>query len=448
MNNKKRKTSRSLAVEILEKVETKNSFSDLLLNQTIQKENLEKKDTNMLTELVYGVMQRKKALDFQLQPFLKKQKKLENWIVQLLRISLYQLEYLDRIPDYAVINEAVDYAKRRGHKGVSGLVNGVLRNILRSELRTFDTIDSFLKRIATQYSLPEWLVEKWITDYGKEKTIKISKTLNERAKVGLRVNSHLISKENAMSQLVKEGFDIRESKLSPVGLISESGLPTTSELFQEGKITIQDETSMLVAPAMQIEPHHKVLDACAAPGGKTTHIASYLNENLGEVTALDIHQHKIKLIEENAERQKVSEKINAQQMDAKEAFEKFGKEKFDRVLVDAPCSGLGLLRRKPDIRYTKTPEDIKRLTKVQMEILNSAGKTVKSGGQLVYSTCTILKDENDFIVQKFIDNNPEFKAKQVYEKNKQLVDENSPFITILPHEFQSDGFFISCLERK
>jgi len=448
LNNKKRKTSRSLAVEILEKVETKNSFSDLLLNQTIQKENLEKKDTNMLTELVYGVMQRKKALDFQLQPFLKKQKKLENWIVQLLRISLYQLEYLDRIPDYAVINEAVDYAKRRGHKGVSGLVNGVLRNILRSELRTFDTIDSFLKRIATQYSLPEWLVEKWITDYGKEKTIKISKTLNERAKVGLRVNSHLISKENAMSQLVKEGFDIRESKLSPVGLISESGLPTTSELFQEGKITIQDETSMLVAPAMQIEPHHKVLDACAAPGGKTTHIASYLNENLGEVTALDIHQHKIKLIEENAERQKVSEKINAQQMDAKEAFEKFGKEKFDRVLVDAPCSGLGLLRRKPDIRYTKTPEDIKRLTKVQMEILNSAGKTVKSGGQLVYSTCTILKDENDFIVQKFIDNNPEFKAKQVYEKNKQLVDENSPFITILPHEFQSDGFFISCLERK
>jgi len=118
------------------------------------------------------------------------------------------------------------------------------------------------------------------------------------------------------------------------------------------------------------------------------------------------------------------------------------------VLVDAPCSGLGLLRRKPDIRYTKTPEDIKRLTKVQMEILNSAGKTVKSGGQLVYSTCTILKDENDFIVQKFIDNNPEFKAKQVYVKNKQLVDENSPFITILPHEFQSDGFFISCLERK
>jgi len=449
LNNKKTLTSRGLAVEILEKVETKNAFSNLLLNQKIQKKNLQKKDINILTELVYGVMQRKKALDFQLQPFLKKQKKLDNWVIQLLRISLYQIKYLDRIPDYAVINEAVNYAKKRGHKGISGLVNGVLRNILRSELKSFDTIDSFLERIATQYSLPEWLVEKWIADYGKEETLKISQSLNERAKVSLRVNHHLISKENAMAQLRDEGFNIRESQVSSIGLISESGLPASSELFEEGKITIQDETSMLVAPAMQIEPHHKVLDACAAPGGKTTHIASYLNENLGgKVIALDIHQHKVKLIEENAERQKVSEKLNARQMDAKDSFNQLGKEKFDRVLVDAPCSGLGLLRRKPDIRYTKTPEDVERLTKVQMEILDSTAKTVKSGGQLVYSTCTILRDENDFVIQKFLKKNPEFKAKQVYVENEELINKDSPFITILPHEFQSDGFFISCLEKK
>lgn len=449
MTRKKKKTSRGLAVEILEKIETKHAFSNLLLNQTIQKENLEQNERNMLTELVYGVMQRKKALDFQLQPFLKKQKKLDNWVIQLLRISLYQIEYLDRVPDYAVINEAVDYAKMRGHKGISGLVNGVLRNVLRIGVKSFDTIDSYSERLATEYSLPEWLIEKWIEDYGKEETAEISRSLNERSKVSLRVNTQLISKEEAMKQLENDGFTVFESEVSPVSLISESGLPTISDLFKTGKITIQDETSALVAPALEIESHHKVLDACAAPGGKTTHIASYLNKDLGgEVTAVDIHDHKLKLVEESADRQQVAEVIHTRQMDAREAFENLGEQKFDRVLVDAPCSGLGLLRRKPDIRYTKSPEDIKRLSKIQLDILNNVSKTLKTGGQLVYSTCTILKDENDFIVQKFIENNPEFKMKQVYVKNKELINDSNPFITILPHEFQSDGFFISCLEKK
>lgn len=436
-------------MEILEKVETKGAFSNLLLNQTIKKGNLEPNDSGLLTELVYGVMQRKYALDYQLSPYIKNPSKLDNWVRQLLRLSLYQLEYLDRIPDHAVLNEAVTIAKIRGHKGISGLVNGVLRNIQRNGVPAFDKITDFKERIATQYSLPDWMVEEFIEEIGLDETEKLAQSFLEKSEVSIRVNTKLITVEEAIARLTEEGFEVSKSALSPVGLISKNGLPAHSELFKEGAITIQDESSMLVAPALEVTPEDKVLDACAAPGGKTTHIASYLSAKLdGQIIALDLHQHKVRLIDENATRQQVSNVVKTQTLDAKEAEETFGTEVFDRVLVDAPCSGLGLMRRKPDIRYTKTPEDIKNLQKVQLDILNSVAGTLKKEGQLVYSTCTITKEENEQVVDRFIKEHPNFERIPVYLEKETAKRSRDGSVTIYPHQYGTDGFFICSLRKK
>lgn len=436
-------------MEILEKVETKGAFSNLLLNQTIEQQKVNQSEVPLLTELVYGVMQRKRALDYQLTPFIQKPEKLDNWVKQLLRLSLYQLEYLDRIPDHAILNEAVNIAKVRGHKGIAGLVNGVLRNIGRKGLPSFDAISQPSERIAIQYSLPNWMVESFIEELGIEETEKLAQSFLEKAKVSLRVNTSMISREEAIKQLTEEGFSVKESKLAKVGLISESGMPAKSELFKSGAITIQDESSMLVAPALQVQADHKVLDACAAPGGKTTHIASYLDAAAGgEVTALDLHPHKVKLVEDSAKRQRVEAVVNTQALDARKVPETFGEEVFDRILVDAPCSGLGLMRRKPDIRYTKTQADVNNLKQVQLSILTSIQASLKPGGQLVYSTCTITKEENDEVIEQFLAEHPNFKRINVAVEQEGISLSKEGSLTIYPHQYESDGFYICALKKQ
>lgn len=436
-------------MDILERVETKGSFSNLLLNEAIRKEKIEPSEINLLTELVYGVMQNKYALDYQLGPFLNKPQKLENWVRQLLRLSLYQLLYLDRIPEHAVVNEAVLIAKKRGHKGISGLINGVLRNVIRKGTPPFEDIVDSIERIGIQYSLPKWMVQKFVNELGLEETEKLASSFLERSKVSLRVNTKQISKKDAIEHLVKEGYDVTESEISSIGLISESGLPAKSDLFQSGAITIQDESSMLVAPALEIMPHHKVLDACAAPGGKTTHIASFLDKEVGgQVIALDLHQKKVKLIEDNARRQGVSQVVKANAMDAREAETAFGRETFDRILVDAPCSGLGLMRRKPDIRYTKTLEDVKNLKIIQKEILDKVSKTLRTDGQLVYSTCTLTRDENKEVVDQFLEDNPNFERTPVFLEKDEVRRSSDGSVTIYPQEYGTDGFFICALKKK
>jgi len=214
-------------------------------------------------------------------------------------------------------------------------------------------------------------------------------------------------------------------------------------------MTIQDESSMLVAPVMQIEAEHQVLDACAAPGGKTTHIATFLDqEKGGRVTALDIHAHKVKLIEENAARLHVEDVVWAEKMDAREASERFEAETFDRILVDAPCSGLGLIRRKPDIKFSKKEQDFANLPNIQLAILESVAPTLKKDGILVYSTCTILDQENKEVVDTFLAKHPEFE-KITPKVNHYVQSEiQEDLLTIYPHTFHTDGFFISCLRKK
>lgn len=444
-----KKSSRDSAIAILEKVETKGAFSNVLLNQAIENGTIEANEINLLTELVYGVMQRKFALDYQLAPFLTKPNKVENWVRQLLRVSLYQLVYLDRVPNHAVVNEAVIIAKKNGHKGIAGLVNGVLRNIIRKGTPAFEEIVDPIERISIQYSLPKWMVKQFVHDLDIEETEKLAAAFLEKSKVSLRVNTKQISVTEAAQHLKEQGYEVKQSILSSEGLISESGMPAKSNLFQSGKITIQDESSMLVAPALQVLPHHQVLDACAAPGGKTTHIASYLDKDAGgKVTALDLHANKVKLIVENAVRQKVDQVVETKSMDAREAGSVFGKESFDRILVDAPCSGLGLMRRKPDIRYTKSPEDVKKMQKVQKEILDKVSITLKKGGQLVYSTCTLTRDENAEVINHFLADHPEFERIPVYLDKETIKRSDDGSITLYPQQHYTDGFFICSIKKK
>lgn len=449
--NKKelQKSSRYLAVDILEKIEIEGAYSNLLLREIIDDNVLISEDRNLLTELVYGVLQRKYTLDYQLEPFIKKQKKMQNWVKQLLRISLYQMEYLERVPAHAIVNEAVNIASLRGHKGIAGLVNAVLRNIQRKGVRNPNEIKDQNQRLSIQHSLPIWLVEEFISDLGLEEAEKLASSFNERPKLSLAVNTVKISREEAIESLKKEGYESIKSEISPYGIIALNGVPVDSRLFKEGLISVQDESSMLVAPSMNISPGDYVLDACAAPGGKTMQIATgFLSaEAGGKVQALDIHQHKINLINQNAKRQGVKNIVKAEKMDARESSKKYEAEIFDRILVDAPCSGLGLIRRRPEIRYNKTKKDIDQLQQLQIEVMNEVSKLLKNGGELIYSTCTLTKAENQSVVGKFLKGNKDFEqiAVDLPENGMTLQEDGS--ITIYPHQYKTDGFFISRFKK-
>lgn len=447
-NQKMNENSRYHALVILEKVERNQSFSNIVLNETINKQNLSKEDVGFLTELVYGVIQNKLKLDFQLEPFIKKQKKIESWVRQLLRLSLYQMILLDKIPTHAVVDEAVQIAKFKGHKGIAGFVNGVLRSIDRKGVRSVDDIQDPIEKLSVSFSYPTWIIELLVDEVGIQETTEIVESLASRAKVSLRVNTHMKSVDEVMSQLTEEGFQTKKSQVSSSGLISQNGLPVTSSLFKEGVITVQDESSMLVAEALQIKPEDRVLDACAAPGGKTTHIATYLDTNRGgKVVALDLHEKKIKKVTENADRLGLADVIETHVMDARDSVNHFALNSFDKILIDAPCSGLGLMRRKPDIRYQKQLKDIEALQKVQLDILSSVAPLLKSGGRLVYSTCTITKKENDEVVNAFLETHKDFEIEPVYTVNEDVRVTGDDFLHLYPHQHNTDGFFIASLKK-
>lgn len=443
-----KKTSRYLAMSILERTDKTGSYSNLLINEAIQKNKLSAADARLLTELVYGVLQRKLTLDFYLSPFLNEDKKIDAWVRNLLRLSIYQMIYLDKIPVHAILFEAVEVAKKKGHIGISKFINGVLRNADRKGFASLETIEDPMERLSIELSMPRWLVEKFTADIGLEETRKMGESLLRPSHSSARVNEKFLTVEEALEAMEEEGFDVRKSEVSSDGIVSDGGHFASSPLFKSGQLTIQDESSQLVAPALQIEPHHQVLDACAAPGGKTTHIASYLSaEEGGKVTALDLHEHKVALITENAKRMHVEDVVTAMKLDARNVDQEFSDEQFDRILVDAPCSGLGLMRRKPDIKYTKKEKDLINLQKVQLGILEQVAPKLKVGGLLVYSTCTIANEENKETVEKFLTVHTDFEQVPVKVEESLSGSLKDNFLQLYPHDFGTDGFFISCLRK-
>ncbi|MEF2964546.1 16S rRNA (cytosine(967)-C(5))-methyltransferase RsmB [Paenibacillus sp. M1] len=445
-------TARDAALQVLTAVEQEGAYSNLLLNGTLQKSGLSGPDAGLATEIVYGTISRLNTIDYFLEPFIAKGlAKLQPWVRNLLRLSFYQLYYLDRIPPHAAVNEAVNIAKRRGHQGISGMVNGVLRNVLRRKEELFLPADlPPVKRIALEHSHPEWLVARWVKQYGEETAEAICRANNEPPSVSVRVNRSRIGREELLKAMREQGLEAVPSEISPDGIVVTSGgNMALTPWYREGLLSVQDESSMLVGEAVGPEPGMSVLDCCAAPGGKTCHMAE-LMDGSGLVISNDIYPHKAKLIAEHAERLGLGN-VRAESGDAAKLGERFAPESFDRVLLDAPCSGFGVIRRKPDLKWAKKPEDIAEISAIQRELLDAVCGLLKPGGVLVYSTCTIEKSENGDLVRDFLERHPEFKLAEGtpggWANIPAAAARETAGLQILPQDAHSDGFYIARLVK-
>lgn len=436
-------TPRYLALVVLDRVQ-RGAYSNLQLNSSLQRAKNDA-DRRLITNLVYGVLQHRLTLDYQLAPFIHQ--RLDDWVHALLLMSVYQYQYLDRIPDWAVTNEAIQIARFRGNTGIRRFVTAVLHAYLKQGPRDVDQIKDPIKRWSIKESVPEWLVSELSKQYGQDQMTAVLSSINQPAKMSVRVNTFRVTVNEAQKILDEEGIETEQIKVAADSLVVKSGDLLHSQAFAKGLVTVQDESAMLAVEAMQLSGNENVLDACAAPGGKTGQIAAILASHNGQVTALDIHPHKVRLIMKNMARLGLADVVNAQALDARKVDEEYDDETFDRVLVDAPCSGIGLIRRKPEIRYDKTLADSQHLHEIQLAILRAIAPKVKKGGIIVYSTCTILQQENDATVQAFLSEQSSFKLLKVQTKRAIKSDRHSDTLTILPSDYGSDGFFIACLQR-
>ncbi|MDR3156722.1 MAG: 16S rRNA (cytosine(967)-C(5))-methyltransferase RsmB [Lactobacillales bacterium] len=440
---------RFLALQTLERVEKGSAYSNLLLHEQLKKSNLSSLDKGLYTEIVYGTIARKVTLNYFLRTFIKEGQKVDLWVQILLQLSLYQWLYLEKVPDYAVFDNSVELAKTFGNPGIARFVNAILRNVQRQGVPKIEEIEDEMERLSVEVSIPYSLMKFLIEQDGVKESRKLGFSLLNKPFASARIDTNEISLSEALLILQEEGIKARKSLISPCGVVAKKGIFAKSSLFYSGKLMIQDESSQLVAPSLQIKAHYQVLDACAAPGGKTAHIASFLEADKGgKVFALDIHPHKIKLIEDHARRMKVQEVVETRVLDARKASEVFSDESFDRVLVDAPCSGLGLMRRRPDIKYTKKVANFNRLKEVQLSILESVCSLVKKKGIIVYSTCTIVKLENEEVIYEFLHRHSEFEKISAYHTAEVDASLKDKMLQIYPQQYGADGFFISCLRKR
>ncbi|RAL26119.1 16S rRNA (cytosine(967)-C(5))-methyltransferase RsmB [Thermoflavimicrobium daqui] len=449
------KSAREWALDILLKCEQHHSYSNLSLNQALQKSQLDARDKRLVTELVYGCIQRLNTLDWIINQLVKKGlSSLKPWVRQALRLGIYQLRYLDRIPERAAVHETVNLVKKRGHQGIANLVNGVLRAYLRQKNNWKFEAPHTLQELSLAYSHPEWLIKRLEQVYGSDTSREILAANLRPVKVSLRVNSLKIDQESFIERWHESemGEAIPSEMMPDAVRIEQGGNPAFSLLFQQGFCTIQDESSMLVSRVLAPKPGMNVLDACAAPGGKTTHLAELMN-NEGSIVACDIHAHKIDLIQANAERLGIKI-IHPKKIDTRKlAQERASKALFDRVLLDAPCSGLGVIRRKPDIKWSKESSQVEALAQIQKELLEAVAPLVRPGGVLLYSTCTLEPRENQEQVARFLHTHPDFVPDPHFEEYlppavKKKAQGGNGWVQILPHHFESDGFFIARLLKK
>ena len=394
---------KQVAINLISQVD-KGAYSNIVLNETFKTLNINSKEKAFITEIFYGVIRNKKFLDYIIGKNTKEIKK--EWIRNLLRISIYQITFMDS-DNKGVVWEATELAKKKYGVPISKFINGTLRNYLRNK-------DSELKNLADEknyevlYSIPEWFCDILEKQYGNENLKQSITSLKKIPYLSVRVNK-LKYTEKEFEEFLKEK-DIQIIKKVDTVYYINSGLIINSEEFKTGKIIAQDASSYLAAKNLEVIPNELVLDICAAPGGKTAVLAENM-ENRGEIIAIDIHQHKIKLIDTNMKKLGI-DIVKATVMDARNV-NKQGR-KFDKILVDVPCSGYGVIRKKPEILYSKNKENIEELAKLQLEILNSAADILKDGGELIYSTCTITDEENTNNIEKFLKEREEFKAEKLY----------------------------------
>lgn len=447
---KKIDLARDAAVRIVYRVLREGAYSNIAVKQELDKGGLAKLDKALVTEIANGTLRNLTRIDWIKSQFVKKDK-IEPWIEDILRCGIYQLLFLDRVPDSAVCNESAELARKHSHEGTVKFVNGVLRNISRNKdkLEYPDKNKDTVKYLSVFYSHPEWMVEKWVKDFGRDFTEELLRADNETPPFTIRCNRLKISKQELMAALSGEGISCEEGSFNPEAVyIRGTAAIEDKDSFKKGYYQVQDESSMLVAHVMDPKAGDRILDMCSAPGGKTTHIAE-LMDNRGEIIARDVHKHKLKLVQESCSRLGI-EIVNTELYNAME-LDKASVEKFDSVLLDAPCSGLGVMRRKPDLRWKKEPDNFKELSSLQREMLELASKYVKAGGVLIYSTCTINKTENIDVVKDFLAVNQNFQLESIIGKIPDiLVGEGASkgYLELFPNTHNTDGFFIARMRKR
>jgi len=440
------KNSRKLCVDILNNVFSKEAYSNIILRNELKKNSFNDKDKALITEIVYGTIKYKYTIDKILGSFLKKGiESLDPFVLNILRSAIYQIRYLDKVPTFAAVNEAVEIAKLYSSVSASKLVNGVLRNYIRDLDKTYYNKNNLIESLCFNYSFDKWLVNMFIKQYGEKITEQILSGLNERPVTSVRVNPLKITYDEAYEELTKLGYDIEEGYVCPEAIVINKGKNIEDNpLFREGKITVQDESAMLVAPSLGFCEELKVLDLCSAPGGKSTHISELSNDK-ANVIAFDIHENKLSLIKENAYRLGINN-ILCKQMDAS-VFNENLKASADAVLIDVPCSGLGIIKKKPEIKYTKNIKALEDIIKIQRKIMLSSIEYVKTNGTIIYSTCTLNKRENIENINWLIKNYPSISIEPIFFGNLPNFIYENGMITILPNKYM-DGFFIAKLKRK
>lgn len=448
--------TRKLALEILYKIDKEGAYSNIVLNEMLNKNknNLNKKDIGLISEIVYGVTTWKLTLDEIIKNHSSvKIKKISPWILNILRMSIYQIVFLDKIPKSAAVNEGVNLAKRYGNKGSIGFTNAVLRKIDKKDYEDLFEIKDKKEMISKTTSMPIWIIEEFIKEGLTYEQIKeICRNSNKRPNISIRVNKLKTTKESLIEKLKAKNIDVTEkSELDDFIILNKAKDIENMEEFKQGLFTVQDEAAGLTALILNPKENEEVLDACSSPGGKTTYMAEIM-KNKGKIEALDIHEHRTKLVEDAANRLGINI-IKVHLQDATK-FNKEYEEKFDKILLDVPCLGIGVLKRKPDIKWQRKVEDIKKITKIQTEILNTCSSYLKKGGELVYSTCSIFKSENQDIINKFVEENENFKIQEIilpkHAENiknyfeKFIIDRK--FLQVYQNQ-KTDGFFICKLLR-
>ena len=427
--------ARNIALKSLYEINIKQAYSNIVLDKFINenREKLSNLDINFISELVYGVVTWKLTLEYIIQKYSKtKIKKMSDWVKNILYLGSYQIIFLDKVPKSAAVNESVNLCKKYNFKSV-GLVNAILRKIEKSDYKEISNITNSITRISLKYSMPEWIVKKFCDEYGEEETANICQNLNLRPNISVRINR------------LKGKMDLGEKGiLEDFRTITGTKNITKTKEYIEGNITIQDEAAGLSSFVLAPKEGEIVLDACSAPGGKTTYLAELMH-NKGKIVAWDIYEERLKQVEQNAKRLGI-DIIQTEVHDATKLKEEYV-EKFDKILLDVPCLGLGVIRRKPDIKWNRQEEDIKEISDIQFNILKTCSKYLKKNGTLVYSTCSMLKEENDAIIEKFI-KEENFETVNIEE---QIPNEFSKITTkdmvqFLPSQ-KHDGFFITMLKK-
>ena len=424
-------SAREVALNALYKIEVGESYSNLTIDKELNKSELSPLDKALVSQVVYGVLTWKLALDEIIKRYSSiRIKKISPWILNILRMGIYQIAFLDRIPESAAVNESVKLAKKYGHEASSKFTNAILRKISKNE---YEKLTDYISKstyteeecMAILTSHPVWMVEKLLKDYDKKFVMELLNANNVKPDITIRANTIKNSRED-----LKKLFYLKQVEYTE-GSLPDSLILKRLNQFDEQLYIVQDEAAQLACLKLDPQENEIVLDACSSPGGKTTYLSALMH-NTGQIDAWDIHEHRVELVKQTAKKLGATN-IICSVVDSTEYHQGL-KERYDRVLLDVPCSGLGVIRKKPDIKWARKESDTVDILEIQAKILECGAEYLKRGGVLVYSTCTVLKDENERQIEKFLAVHPGF----------ELVED----IKLFPHIDKTDGFYIAKLIKK